>query len=121
MRVVMTKPTIPTRQNTSSASAGSTPSPKDQAFHEVGLLEQQNSVCKPTAQKWRHTIERLKNKFAQWNREEKSPFTSALSTSLSLVALSKQSLDLVSRFLLVLRIDVRFHGSTRSNQGSEVI
>ena len=121
MRVVMTKPTIPTRQNTSSASAGSTPSPKDQAFHEVGLLGQQNSVCKPTAQKWRHTIERLKNKFAQWNREEKSPFTSALSTSLSLVALSKQSLDLVSRFLLVLRIDVRFHGSTRSNQGSEVI
>ena len=45
------------------------PRPKDQAFHEVSLLGQQNSACKPNAQKWRDTIGRLKSKFTQWNRE----------------------------------------------------
>lgn len=30
------------------------------AFSETGLFGNQNTVCKPTATKWRHTVERLK-------------------------------------------------------------
>jgi hypothetical protein len=37
--------------------------PADQAVQEVGMFGNQNSVCKPTAQKWRTTVERLKEKF----------------------------------------------------------
>ncbi|GGY35451.1 hypothetical protein GCM10011297_05730 [Bacterioplanes sanyensis] len=29
------------------------------AFSETGLFGNQNSVCKPTAAKWAHTIQRL--------------------------------------------------------------
>ncbi len=32
-----------------------------QAISEVGFFGNQNTVCKPTANKWNHTIERLKN------------------------------------------------------------
>jgi hypothetical protein len=34
-----------------------------QAFKEIGLFGNQNTVCKPTAQKWRSTVERLKERF----------------------------------------------------------
>lgn len=34
-----------------------------QAFNEVGLFGNQNTVCQPTTPKWRHTVERLKNVF----------------------------------------------------------
>jgi len=34
---------------------------RDQAFSEVGLFGNQNTVCKPTTPKWSHTIQRLKN------------------------------------------------------------
>lgn len=34
--------------------------PAGDAFSEVGLFGNQNSVCKPTAAKWSHTVERLK-------------------------------------------------------------
>ena len=34
--------------------------PVEQAIQEVGFFGNQNTVCKPTAAKWRHTIERLK-------------------------------------------------------------
>lgn len=34
--------------------------PREEAFSEVGLFGNQNTVCKPTAPKWSHTIDRLK-------------------------------------------------------------
>jgi uncharacterized protein YeaO (DUF488 family) len=37
------------------------------AFNEIGLFGNQNTVCQPTAPKWRHTIERLKSVFSHWN------------------------------------------------------
>lgn len=42
--------------------------PAANAFSEVGLFGNQNTVCKPTAQKWRHTIDRLKEKFPNWDK-----------------------------------------------------
>ena len=33
---------------------------RDEAFSEFGLFGNQNTVCKPTTPKWRHTVERLK-------------------------------------------------------------
>ena len=39
------------------------------AFNEVGLFGNQNTVCQPTTPKWRHTVERLKNFFRKWERE----------------------------------------------------
>lgn len=41
--------------------------PRDRAFNEVGLFGNQNSVCKPTAAKWRHTIDRLKQHFRNYD------------------------------------------------------
>jgi len=35
----------------------------DEAFNEIGLFGNQNTVCKPTTPKWRHTVERLKQRF----------------------------------------------------------
>jgi hypothetical protein len=40
--------------------------PESQAFNEVGLFGNQNSVCQPTTPKWRHTVERLKAAFPKW-------------------------------------------------------
>lgn len=37
--------------------------PIEQAVQELGMFGNQNSVCKPTAQKWRTTVERLKQHF----------------------------------------------------------
>lgn len=34
--------------------------PESEAFYEVGLFGNQNTVCQPRTPKWRHTIERLK-------------------------------------------------------------
>jgi hypothetical protein len=39
----------------------------DESFSEIGLFGNQNTVCQPTTPKWRHTVERLKNAFPQWN------------------------------------------------------
>ena len=33
--------------------------PRQQAVSELGLFGNQNTVCKPTAPKWRHTVQRL--------------------------------------------------------------
>jgi len=41
----------------------------DEAFSEAGLFGNQNTVCKPTTSKWRHTIERLKERFPKWRDE----------------------------------------------------
>lgn len=38
--------------------------PEAQAFTELGMFGNQNTVCKPTTQRWSHTIERLKQRFA---------------------------------------------------------
>jgi hypothetical protein len=43
--------------------------PRDRAVHEIGLFGNQNTVCKPTTPKWRHTVERLKQKFPNWDGE----------------------------------------------------
>ena len=43
--------------------------PEEQAFNEVGLFGNQNSVCQPTTPKWRHTVERLKTQFPHWDAE----------------------------------------------------
>lgn len=37
------------------------------AFNEVGLFGNQNTVCQPTTPKWRHTVERLKTFFRNWD------------------------------------------------------
>jgi hypothetical protein len=34
--------------------------PIERAIQEVGMFGNQNSICKPTTPKWRHTVERLK-------------------------------------------------------------
>lgn len=36
------------------------------AFNEIGLFGNQNTVCQPSTPKWRHTVERLKTKFHKW-------------------------------------------------------
>ena len=38
----------------------------NRAFNEVGLFGNQNTVCQPTTPKWRHTVERLKAVFPNW-------------------------------------------------------
>jgi hypothetical protein len=43
--------------------------PLEQAVREVGLFGNQNTVCKPTAPKWRSTVQRLKEKFPNFNSE----------------------------------------------------
>jgi len=43
--------------------------PLSQAFSEVGLFGNQNTVCKPTTPKWRHTVDRLKVKFSDFDRD----------------------------------------------------
>jgi hypothetical protein len=37
--------------------------PVEEAVKELGLFGNQNTVCKPTTPKWRHTVERLKERF----------------------------------------------------------
>jgi len=42
--------------------------PLEQAVNEVGFFGNQNTVCKPTALKWRTTVEKLKEKFSNYNK-----------------------------------------------------
>jgi hypothetical protein len=42
--------------------------PESKAINEVGLFGNQNTVCQPTAPKWRHTVERLKVHFPRWRK-----------------------------------------------------
>jgi len=46
--------------------------PQSKAVNEVGLFGNQNTVCQPTAQKWRHTVERLKTRFPKWNNKSQA-------------------------------------------------
>lgn len=41
--------------------------PERDAFREVGLFGNQNTVCQPSTPKWRHTVERLKTYFQNWD------------------------------------------------------
>lgn len=41
--------------------------PLDRAVQEIGLFGNQNTVCKPTTPKWRSTVERLKEKFPNFD------------------------------------------------------
>ncbi|WOX46508.1 nuclease, partial [Serratia marcescens] len=42
---------------------------EEDAVNEVGFFGNQNTVCKPTAPKWRHTIEKLKRYFRHWDAD----------------------------------------------------
>jgi len=44
--------------------------PETEAVNEVGLFGNQNSVCQPTTPKWRHTVERLKTYFRNWDQSK---------------------------------------------------
>ena len=41
--------------------------PLDKAVYEVGLFGNQNTVAQPASPKWRHTVERLKQVFTNWD------------------------------------------------------
>lgn len=43
--------------------------PEAKAVNEVGLFGNQNTVCQPLTPKWRHTVDRLKTYFHDWDRE----------------------------------------------------
>lgn len=40
---------------------------EQEAVSEVGFFGNQNTVCKPTTPKWRHTVEKLKRYFTNWD------------------------------------------------------
>jgi hypothetical protein len=42
--------------------------PTTSAVNEVGLFGNQNTVCEPTTPKWRHTVDRLKTYFHNWDK-----------------------------------------------------
>jgi len=42
--------------------------PLEKAVREVGLFGNQNTVCKPTTRKWRSTVDRLKERFPDFDR-----------------------------------------------------
>ena len=42
--------------------------PADRAFEELGMFGNQNTVCKPTTEGWRGTVERLKTVFRRWEQ-----------------------------------------------------
>ncbi len=41
--------------------------PKEEAFNEIGLFGNQNTVCQPRTPKWRKTLDRLKHAFPEWD------------------------------------------------------
>lgn len=42
--------------------------PLEKGIKEIGLFGQQNTVARPTSQKWRHTVDRLKQLFPKWDQ-----------------------------------------------------
>jgi hypothetical protein len=42
--------------------------PEAEAVSETGFFGNQNTVCRPTSAKWRHTVERLKAAFPRWSQ-----------------------------------------------------
>ena len=45
----------------------------NEAFREVGLFGNQNTVCRPMAAKWPHTVGRLKSAFPNWTGQVPDP------------------------------------------------
>ena len=45
--------------------------PDGSLVNEVGFFGNQNSVCQSVAASWRHTVERLKAMFPNWDRKER--------------------------------------------------
>lgn len=43
--------------------------PLKKAVHEIGLFGNQNTICKPTTPKWRFTVDRLKEKFPDFDEQ----------------------------------------------------
>jgi hypothetical protein len=41
--------------------------PEEKAVYEIGLFGNQNTVCQPLTPKWRHTVDRLKAHFPNWD------------------------------------------------------
>ena len=41
---------------------------ESEAFNEMGLFGNQNTVCRPATPKWRHTVNRLKTKFPKCDK-----------------------------------------------------
>ena len=39
-----------------------------EAISEIGLFGNQNTACKPLTPKWRHTVERLKQRFPDFDK-----------------------------------------------------
>ena len=46
--------------------------PESEAVRETGFFGNQNTVCRPMASKWQHTVERLKAAFPGWNEGDSS-------------------------------------------------
>ena len=44
--------------------------PETDAVSEAGFFGNQNTVCRPMAAKWQHTVERLKTAFPNWDRQQ---------------------------------------------------
>ena len=42
--------------------------PVESAIHEIGFFGNQNTICKPTTSKWRSTVDRLKEKFPNFDK-----------------------------------------------------
>lgn len=42
--------------------------PLSQAMNETGIFGNQNTACAPRTPKWRHTVERLKELFPEWDK-----------------------------------------------------
>ncbi|MGK9568389.1 hypothetical protein O6461_24150, partial [Salmonella enterica subsp. enterica] len=41
--------------------------PIDQAVRETGMFGNQNTICRPRTQKWRWTVEKLKEEFSDFD------------------------------------------------------
>lgn len=55
--------------------------PLEKAVQEIGMFGNQNTVCKPTTPKWRSTVDRLKEKFPNFDQGNPQPSAAADSTS----------------------------------------
>ena len=42
--------------------------PVAQAVQEIGMFGNQNTICKPTTPKWRSTVDRLKERFPEFDK-----------------------------------------------------
>lgn len=46
--------------------------PANEAIWEIGFFAQQNSASRPRAEAWRYTVDKLKQRFPNWDKETKS-------------------------------------------------